>query len=217
MEKLGAIKKNPKLSDKAYEIIKEAIISNKLKPGEILGEERLADELKISRTPIKTALLRLVYEEIAEVNESKNVVVSDITKQDIDDISIVRKSLEPLAVLLLASNITKKQIKELKDILKEQSKMADDNNNKEYIELDYEFHIKIAEFSKNSFLIDMVKKANLIIKRFLILSGTVSNYNKVANEEHLKIIEYIEEKKYVLASEAMREHLDNVNMRMLKH
>ncbi|MBD7910484.1 MULTISPECIES: GntR family transcriptional regulator [Clostridium] len=217
MGRLEVIKKNQTLSDKAYEVIKEAIISNKLKPGEVLGEEKLAYQLKISRTPIKAALLRLVYEEIAEVNESKNVVVSDITKQDIDNITIVRKSLEPLAVLLLANNLKNREIKILREILKEQSKMVYEKNNKDYIELDYEFHIKIAEFSKNSFLIDMVKKANLITKRFLILSGTVSNYNRIANDEHLKIIEYLENKKYTLASEAMREHLDNVNMRMLKH
>jgi DNA-binding GntR family transcriptional regulator len=217
MGRFEAIKKNPRLSDKAYEIIKEAIISNKLKPGEVLGEEKLADELQISRTPIKAALLRLVYEEIAEVNESKNVVVSDITKQNIDDITVVRKSLEPLAVLLLVNNITNTEIKVLKGILNKQSKMVDEKNDKDYIELDYEFHIKIAEFSKNYFLIDMVRKANLITKRFLVLSGTVSHYTRVANDEHLKIIEYIEEKKYTLASEAMKEHLDNVNRRMLKH
>ena len=80
MKTLGAIKRNPTLADRAYEIIKEAIIANELKPGQVLTEEGLAEKLQISRTPIKSALLRLVYEEIAEYNGSKNVVVSDITE-----------------------------------------------------------------------------------------------------------------------------------------
>lgn len=217
MGKLGAVKKNTSLSDKAYEIIKEAIISNKLKPGEILAEEKLAEELQISRTPIKAALLKLVYEEIAEINQSKNVVVSDITQKDIEDITLVRESLESLAVLLLKDNITKKQIDEIKSKYIEQLHMIENNKNEDFIELDYEFHVKIAEYTNNSFLREMIKKANLTTKRFLILSGTVNQYGSMANKEHKEIIDYIEKGEFELASEAMKKHLQNVNKRMLIH
>lgn len=217
MGKLGVIKKNKSLSDKAYEIIKDAIISNKLKPGEILAEEKLAEELQISRTPIKAALLKLVYEEIAEINQSKNVVVSDVTQKEIEDITLVRESLEPLAVLLLKDNITKKQIREIKSKYVEQLHMIEDNRDEDFIELDYEFHTKIAEYTNNSFLREMIKKANLITKRFLILSGTVNQYGSVANKEHKEIIEHIENEEFELASESMKRHLENVNKRMLIH
>ncbi len=217
MGKLGAIKKDKSLSDKAYDIIKEAIISNKLKPGEILAEEKLAEELQISRTPIKAALLKLVYEEIAEINQSKNVVVSDITKKEIEDITLVRESLESLAVLLLKDNITNNQIREIKSKYVEQLHMIEDNRDEDFIELDYEFHTKIAEYTNNAFLRDMIKKANLITKRFLILSGTVSKHGSIANKEHKEIVEYIEKGEFELASKAMKKHLENVNKRMLLH
>lgn len=217
MGKLGVIKKDKSLSDKAYDTIKEAIISNKLKPGEILAEEKLAEELQISRTPIKAALLKLVYEEIAEINQSKNVVVSDITQKEIEDVTLVRQSLESLAVLLLKDNITKKQIQEIKNKYIEQLHMVEDNRNEDFIELDYEFHTKIAEYTNNTFLIDMIKKANLMTKRFLILSGTVNEYGSIANKEHKEIIDAIENGEFELASEAMKIHLKNVNKRMLLH
>lgn len=217
MGKLGVIKKDKSLSDKAYEIIKEAIISNKLKPGEILAEEKLAEELQISRTPIKAALLKLVYEEIAEINQSKNVVVSDVTQKEIEDITLVRESLESLAVLLLKDNINKKQIEEIKSMYIEQLHMVEDNRNEDFIELDYEFHTKIAEYTNNSFLRDMIKKANLITKRFLILSGTVHKHGSTANKEHKEIVDHIENGEFELASEAMKRHLQNVNKRMLVH
>ena len=215
MGKLGVVKKSKSLSDKAYDIIKEAIISNKLKPGEILAEEKLAEELQISRTPIKSALLKLVYEEIAEINQSKNVVVSDITQKDIKDITLVRQSLESLAVLLLRDNITKEQIHEIKCKYIEQLHMIEENKNEDFIELDYEFHTKIAEYTNNSFLREMIKKANLTTKRFLILSGTVNQYGSIANKEHKEIIDYIEKGEFELASKAMKKHLQNVNKRML--
>lgn len=217
MGKLGVVKKDKSLSDKAYEIIKEAIISNKLKPGEILAEEKLAEELQISRTPIKAALLKLVYEEIAEINQSKNVIVSDVTQKEIEDITLVRESLESLAVLLLKDNINKKQIEEIKSKYTEQLHMVEDNRDEDFIELDYEFHTKIAEYTNNSFLREMIKKANLITKRFLILSGTVHQHRSVANKEHKEIIDHIENGEFELASEAMKKHLQNVNKRMLVH
>lgn len=215
MKTLGAIKRNPTLADRAYEIIKEAIIANELKPGQVLTEEGLAEKLQISRTPIKSALLRLVYEEIAEYNGSKNVVVSDITEKSIEDITVVRKSLEPLAILLLENKIAKSEIEELKETQIEQSYTVDKRNSKEFIDLDYKFHTKIAELTGNTFLSDMVRKANLITKRFLILSGTLQQHSRVASEEHEKIIYYLEKGDFNLASKAMEEHLDKVNKRML--
>ena len=95
--------------------------------------------------------------------------------------------------------------------------MVEDKRNEDFIELDYEFHTKISEFTNNSFLSDMIKKANLITKRFLILSGTVNEHASVANKEHEEIVSYIENEQFELASEAMKKHLQNVNKRMLVH
>ncbi|MBE6071549.1 MAG: GntR family transcriptional regulator [Clostridium butyricum] len=217
MEKLGLVKRNKSLADRAYEVIREAIIYNKLKPGEILAEEKFAKELQISRTPIRSALSKLVFEEIAYIDKNKNVIVSDITQKDIDDIAFVRESLEPLAVSLLKDKITKEQIEELKYKYIEEVRMLEDKKGYEFIELDYEFHIAIAECTGNSFLNEMIKKTNLIAKRFLILSGAVPQYRSIANQEHKEIIDYIENGDFKKASESMLTHLKNVKESMLKN
>ena len=173
VEKLGSIKKSKSLADKAYDTIKEAIIYNKLKPGEILAEEKLAEELNISRTQIRSALSKLVFEEIAFINKNKNVIVSDITQKDIDDIFFIRESLEPLAVSLLKDKITKSQIEDLKNKYIEQLHTIEQFDGYSFIELDYDFHNTISEYTGNSFLNETIKKATLVTKRFLILSGTV--------------------------------------------
>lgn len=214
---MGLVKRNKSLADRAYEVIREAIIYNKLKPGEILAEEKFAKELQISRTPIRSALSKLVFEEIAYIDKNKNVIVSDITQKDIDDIAFVRESLEPLAVSLLKDKITKEQIEELKYKYIEEVRMLEDKKGYEFIELDYEFHIAIAECTGNSFLNEMIKKTNLIAKRFLILSGAVPQYRSIANQEHKEIIDYIENGDFKKASESMLTHLKNVKESMLKN
>ncbi len=216
MERLGSIKKSKSLADKAYDTIKEAIIYNKLKPGEILAEEKLAEELNISRTPIRSALSKLVFEEIAYVNKNKNVIVSDITQKDIDDTFFIRESLEPLAVSLLKDKITKDQIEALKQKYMEQLQMLEKNDVYSFIELDYDFHNAILEYTGNSFLNETIKKASLVTKRFFILSGRVPQYSAIANKEHKEILDYIENGQFEEASNSMLEHLKNVKERILR-
>lgn len=215
MNKLRAITKHKTLSDKAYEIIKQAIIANELKPGNLLTEEKLADQLQISRTPIKAALARLIYEEFAYVNENKNVVVSDVSPQDVKDITFVRISLEPAAILLMEGNITDKQIKYLENINQKQRISFENGKNEDFLALDYEFHTKLAEYTGNEYLRQMVEKANLIVRRFLSLSGPGIKSNILAIEEHEEIVKYLKSNEFCLAKDTMNKHLSNVRDRFL--
>lgn len=215
MNKLKAITKDRTLSDKAYEIIKQAIIANELRPGDLLTEEKLAEQLQISRTPIKAALGRLIYEEFAYVNENKNVVVSDVSPQDVKDITFVRISLEPAAILLVEGKITDKQIKYLENINKKQRISFENGKNEDFLALDYEFHTKLAEYTGNEYLRQMVEKANLIVRRFLSLSGPGIKSNILATEEHEEIVKHLKSNEFCLAKDTMNKHLSNVRDRFL--
>lgn len=199
------------LSEQAYQIIKEEIITNRIKPGEILTEEQLASQLSISRTPIRTALKQLVLEHLAEVNENKNVVVSNITTEDVKNVCAVRKALEPLAVELITDTSIEKRIKELRKIIKAQKAAK---THEEFLSEEYNFHMGIASMTKNSFLYDMIDRTNIVIKRYLILSGTLDKHSNEALNEHEVIVESLEKKDFVLARDALKQHLENVEARM---
>lgn len=217
---LSSIKRNVPLSEKSYQIIKEAIIKNELKPGDILAEEKLSAQLSISRTPSRTALQQLVFDGLAEININKNVVVTNVTETDIANISIVRCNLEILGVQLLSKNISNEDIEQLRRLitLQKNSLGSEDeqSNYLEFINSDYEFHIFLAEITHNPFLIEMIKKVNLISNRFLALSGTMNKYSELAIEEHLAIIKYLEKEQYEYAVIAIRDHIMNVQNRILK-
>lgn len=214
MEGLKTIRKNTTLSEKAYEVIKEAIILNRIKPGETLAEEPLAGQLGISRTPIKAALRRMVFERIAEVNEKNSIVVSDVTEKDIGAVTVVRTALETLAISLIGS-VDPGWLAALRDICRRQEKAIADQDTGEYIKIDFEFHTQVAGFSGNAFLRDMIQKANLTTNRFLVLSGTLPKYMRVASLEHERIVGCLERGDLPGAQEAMRIHVSNVNKRML--
>jgi len=212
---LKVIDKRVTLSDQAYYIIKDAIISSVLKPGEVLITEKLGEKLNISRTPIKAALTRLQYEKILFLNASNNFVVVDITQLDIEDITQVREKVEVLAVELLENKITEKQIQILKDIIEKYNIAIEHTSFCEMLECEYEFHNAIAEFSDNKFLIDTVRTANNIVKIYLMLSGTYEKYCNNANLEHQEIVDYIVNKNYEKARVAMANHIGNLINRIL--
>jgi DNA-binding GntR family transcriptional regulator len=214
MEGLGTIRKDTTLSEKAYEVIREAIILNRIRPGETLAEEPLAERLGISRTPIKAALRRMVFERIAEVNEKNSIVVSDVTEKDVAEVTVVRTALETLAISLIGS-VGPGRLAALKDVCARQEKAIADRDTGEYIKIDFEFHAQVAGLSGNAFLCDMIQKANLTTNRFLVLSGTLPKYMRVASLEHERIVGCLERGDLPGAQEAMRMHVSNVNKRML--
>ncbi|URZ02327.1 GntR family transcriptional regulator [Clostridium felsineum] len=216
MSKLPEIGTKISLTDKAYEIIKDAIMTNVFKPGEILIEEKLAEQLAISRTPLRTALRKLAYDHLVEINSSRNVIVSNIGQKDVEEITVVREVLEPLAVKELENNMKQDEIKKLEDILYTQKKAAKENNYEDLIKMEYEFHVCIGEFTKNKWLYGMIKDINTIVQRYLILSGSLNKYKEIAIEEHEIIISQLKEKQYEKAEASMKLHISNVSSRMLR-
>ncbi len=90
------------LKDKAYHAIKAAILSLKLKPGDPLVESDLAQQLGISKTPVRDALLELEREGFVTKVPFKGTYVTEITLKDVREVFQVRAVLEGLAARLAA-------------------------------------------------------------------------------------------------------------------
>lgn len=214
---LKSVKKEKTLSQKAYEIIKDAIVHNKIEPGTLLAEEPLSKQLSISRTPIRSALQQLVFEGFAKIDSTKHIFVSDITEEDIQDVSIIRCDLETLCIKLLKLPLSPNCITELNSINEKQSKIILDKN-PDYVSfsyLDYDFHSYIAQLTGNEYLIEFVSKLNKITNRFLLISGTLDKYCKTALEEHRLIISFLEKEQKDYAVLAMRDHIIKASKRIL--
>ncbi len=214
---LEPIKKTVTLKEQAYISIKQAIYSNQLKPGSPLTEEQLSSSLSISRTPIRSALQQLVFEKLATADSTGHIYVYKITEKDVQDITILRLNLEPLAMDLTTFPISEELIAQLKDLIRQQNDLFTEGsvNNIRFAELDCDFHSCLAKISDNALLIETVHKINAMMIRILVLSGTLDSYKKKAVEEHELIIQYLEQGQKEFAKVALQEHIKNVGSRML--
>lgn len=216
---LQPIRKTQTLKEQAYDAIKQAIFSNTFEPGTPLIEEQLSTKLSISRTPIRSALQQLVYENLAVSDTTGHIYVSHITQKDVDDVTIMRTNMEPLGITLIEMPIAKAQIEYLNQIHNEQCELVskEPENNIRYAQLDTNFHNSIARLSNNAILIDTIERIGNLMIRINILSGTLSPHKKQALSEHESIIQYLEHGQKEFAIVAMREHVKNVGSRILPY
>ena len=203
------------LKDKAYHNLKFEITIGKLKPGSFLTEEKLSKKMNMSRGPIREALNKLEEEEFVSIIPRRGTMVSNITAQEVKDISKIREILEPLTVKENLSKISIPTLKKIKqEFLMLLSKPENSENNQRFFELDEIFHKLLYEKCSNKKLIgilnDFEDHMNWFINLFL------KNYSfKQSIKEHLAIIEAIELNKGDLVEANLLKHLERVKNNIL--
>lgn len=211
---LPKIGKSLSLSEHAYLVIKDAILNNKIRPKEILSEEALADQLGISRTPLRTALKKLEFEKLIYINSSKNAVVADIARADMDKVFVIRLALEPVAARITCSNINEAKIREIEENLTIQANSIKTNDLVKFMDSHWNFHLYFARYSENELLLEMIERTMLYTQRFLMLSMTMPQYAPIAFEEHQAIVNALKTKSPALAEANMLLHIKNSASRL---
>ena len=123
-----------------YQIIKKEICDGNYPPGQWLQEKELAEQLNVSRSPVREALKQLVDEGLAIEYPNKGVFVKEFTVKDIEEIYDLRTLLESYAIKNSVKTLTSINIQELMDILQKLVKCYEDNDLAHYIEIDSHLH-----------------------------------------------------------------------------
>jgi len=136
--------------------IRTAIVDGKYKPDSHLVEQNLADELGISRGPVREALQQLQLEGLVRLNPRRGARVTTLTPLEASEIYILRGHLESLAVRLMAPNWTPGDTEYLQDIVNTMGRLGPSDWPKA-IDLDLAFHHYVVDASRNGTLIEMYR------------------------------------------------------------
>jgi len=198
------------VEDRVYERIKTAIAKRYIGPGRQLVEETLAKQLGVSRTPVRAAIRRLVYEGFVEVVPHRGAFVIKPTIKEIDDTFAVRIQLERLAARLAAANATPADIDYLERLVREEASRFDRRNVDAYYRVNDAFHLKIAEMGSNKtlhrFVADVLSRVNI----YLILFDPLVHLEfNPSIEEHHSIVDRLRHHDAEGAERAMCAHLES--------
>ncbi len=197
------------MRNNAYEIIKDAIISGDLEPGRKIKDVELSDQLGISRTPVREAMLRLEDEEFIISKPNSYTMVAPINVTETKEIYCIVIALETLALQDAISTVTLSQIKNLEKINKKYSDSIESNNAKECLKYDIEFHNSLVALSSNKELEKILKKLKDKILRVESFYFHKASPKQKSLNEHRFIIEGIKEKDLQAATSMLRENWMN--------
>ncbi|MTI83335.1 MAG: GntR family transcriptional regulator [Firmicutes bacterium] len=204
------------LREIVFESLREAIIHGTLRPGERLMELQLAEQMGVSRTPVREAIRKLELEGFVVMVPRKGAYVSGISVKDIIDIFEVRASLESLAAGLAAERITEEELDQLERALFQIQEVSMGDNIGVVAEKDASFHALLFRSSRNQRLVAMITHLQEQIQRFRTTSLAVPGRTKHAVAEHKNIVDAIGERNAELAQALAREHVENAEQSFLK-
>lgn len=203
------------LADQVFDHLENDILSGKYQRGEILTESKLSAELGVSRTPIREALRRLEQEHIIE-ESGKGSVVIGINEKDLEDIFMIRKSLECQVAVLAAKNRTEEQLKQLREALEFQEFYLNKKDPDQIKLMDSRFHETLYKLSGSTAFYDTLVPLHKKIQKYRRASVANSSRAEASVAEHRKIYEAIEAKNTALAAKYASEHVENAYKHIMR-
>ena len=203
--------------DKAYQVIKKAIITGQLESAKIYSITELSEAFEVGRTPAREALVILASEGLIDPIPRSGYQVTSLSIHDILEIFHLRSVLEVEGVGLAAGRITEDDIYLLEENSRLEQELAKsphtDKSTLSYrkgYELNLEFHLTIARAAGNNRLVDLVEKLLNELERVLAHDPYIAE-----PQQHAEILERLKQRDKLGSQEAMRKHIEDTKNRSL--
>ncbi|CAI6067292.1 HTH-type transcriptional repressor RspR [Cohnella sp. JJ-181] len=204
------------MRDEAFRQIKERIVKGEWGGGAFLSERRLSELLRMSKTPIRSALDRLEMMGLVRLTPNQGFVVQEISLKKIMDIYELRLSLETFAVTRLTGKMDRAFFERIDANLSRQSEAAEREDIVGYVELDRQFHEEIIAGLANEEYADAMSR---IQDKFLMAVRTTFYKNKSrlwgSLEEHRQIRDALAGDDSERSERLIRNHIEFVKQIML--
>jgi DNA-binding GntR family transcriptional regulator len=202
--------KQPSLRMVVYEKLKEAILSGTIPIGARLYESKLAEEMGISRTPVREALHALEREMLISTIDRVGYEINDVDTEDLEEISEIRKTVELLAIKKAMDHIGEADVKRLEQNVAKSEKFLKDRKSESFVLLDAEFHNILCSASGRERLIRMADTLRKEMQRFRTRSRSLQPLAEESLEYHKKILHLLKKRDCKNLRKILETHIDHV-------
>jgi DNA-binding GntR family transcriptional regulator len=204
------------LRDVVFNTLRKAILTGELKPGERLLEIQLANQLGVSRTPIREAIRKLELEGLVIMMPRRGAEVAQITEKGLRDVLEVRRALDALCTELACDRITEEEKQRLRDACDEFEKATATGDATVIAAADVALHDIIVEATRNQRLIQLINNLSEQMYRYRFEYIKDENQHNNLVEEHRMIYESIVRCDKEGAAKAAKLHIDNQESSIIK-
>jgi DNA-binding GntR family transcriptional regulator len=193
----------------AYKEIKSKIICLHLKPGEKIFENEIAKSLKISRTPVREALLILENEKLVECDERLGFVVKRLNTKEVEEYFSIRKAFEAFAAPFIIERITASEIAELKENVMEAQGYLKVNDFNNIVRCETKFHEILWRATKSEIFFQIISGLSDKFQWIRAIALSAQGGCRESIDDHKKIVALIEEKDSKKLKKFIALHIDH--------
>lgn len=197
------------LREVVFEVVRKSILEGKFAPGERLMETQLAEQLGVSRTPVREAIRKLELEGLVVMVPRRGAYVASMSVKDISETFEIRAALEGLAASLAVEKITPDEIESMEVNVLKMSQFIEEKNIQMIVETDEQFHDVLINAGRNKKLTQMISLLREQIKRFRLASLSKIDRQSLVLGEHRQILEAIAERDQEKAQTLVEKHISN--------
>jgi len=191
----------------SYNLLKERILHLELKPGTKISEKEIADELQVSRTPVREAFMKLAEEELLDIIPQSGTIVSHINLEHVEEGRFMREKMEKEIVTLACVSFPEEFRFRLETNIAMQEVCIGKNNFYRLFELDEEFHQILFQGTGKLRTWKMLQQLNIPFNRLRLLRLAEDSNLEVIISQHKEIYRLITERKTEQAVQVMEAHL----------
>ena len=195
------------LYQEVAERLRQRIFAHDLTPGDWIDEQKLAEEYGISRTPLREALKVLAAEGLVDLKPRRGCYVTEISRQDIDDIFPLMAMLEGRCAFIAVQLAKPADIRGLKAIHEKLELAAKESRIDAFFEANQEFHRRIQELTNNRWLLSVIQDLRKVLKLSRLHSLSLEGRLQQSLEEHRVIMAAFEAGDAEQAEKSMHDHL----------
>ena len=205
------------LRDVAYQTLRKAILRGDLQPGERLMEMKLADQMGVSRTPVREAIRMLELDGLVVMTPRKGASVAQLSDRSLRDVLEVRRALEQLAGELACERMTKKDFDDLAEANRRFTEVIDSEDVTTVAEADEYFHSLIFKATGNEKLIQLVSQFREQMYRFRIEHIKDLPDRDILIREHQEIMQALRKRDVELTKKCIGDHILLQEQNIAKH
>jgi DNA-binding GntR family transcriptional regulator len=202
--------RKPNYRERVVDVLRAALVSGELRPGEVYSAPALAPRLGVSATPVREAMLELAKEGLVDIVPNKGFRVTVVSDKQLDEYTHVRSLIEIPTTVGLATTADLDDLKALRPLAMEIVDAAAKGDLIEYIGADLTFHLSLLALAGNEHLVDVVRDLRRRARLYGLTALVEAGRLRASAEEHLELVDALLARDPERVREVMTRHLGHV-------
>ena len=212
--KMSLFQKNPgNTPEFIANALRNAILQGQFKANQPLRQDLIAEELGVSKIPLREALVQLKAEGLVSFMPNRGAVVTELSAKEVDEIFTMRIALETKALERAIPHLRSADFIRAKSVLEI---LQEEDDRSQWSELNWEFHATLYQASQMPRLLSTIQTLHNNVARYLIIYLDRLSAQDVSQKEHLAIFNACQGRDIDAASEQLATHLRKASRRLMK-